>query len=83
MIIHFSILEIPAERNLLQTLLRDYNIDARPVHDPSQILVVSIDIAMRQLIDVVSPGAGSNPGRKSQLFYHWLAGSCAVGVKVK
>ena len=45
----------PAEFNLVQTLLSDYNVDVRPVHDPSQTLEVSIGIAIRQIIDVVSP----------------------------
>ena len=47
----------PVKYNLLQNLLSDYSLDVHPVHDPSQILEVSIGITMRQIIDVVSLGA--------------------------
>ena len=48
--------ENTTEDNLLQTLLSDYNTYVRPVQDPSQALGVSLGVAMKQIIDLVSPG---------------------------
>ena len=44
------------ERDLIETLLSNYSIYARPVQDPSQSIQVSIGVAMKQIIDLVSPG---------------------------
>ena len=46
--------EISAEKKLIETLLGDYNIYARPVEDPSQTLRVFIDVSMKQIVDVVN-----------------------------
>ena len=44
------------EHNLLETLFKDYDIYVRPVRDPSQAVVVSIGLAMQQIIELVSLG---------------------------
>ena len=43
-----------AEKKLIEALLSDYNIYARPVQDPSSTLHVFIDLSMKQIVDVVS-----------------------------
>ena len=43
-----------AERNLLQTLFRDYNTNVRPVRNPSHSVEVAIGAAMKQIVDLVS-----------------------------
>ena len=47
--------ELLAEQNLVEALLSNYSIYARPVKDPSQALLVSIDVLLKQIVDVVSP----------------------------
>ena len=42
------------EQDLLQTLLRDYNTNARSVWDPSESVEVAIGVAMKQIVDLVS-----------------------------
>ena len=42
------------EQDLLQTLLRDYNTNARSVRDPSESVEVAIGAAMKQIVDLVS-----------------------------
>ena len=46
--------EILPEQELLQTLLRDYNTNVRPVLDPSASVEVAIGVAMKQIVDSVS-----------------------------
>ena len=47
--------ETLTERDLIITLLNNYSTYARPVQDPSQSLQVFIGVAMKQIIDLVSP----------------------------
>ena len=42
------------EQDLLQTLLRDYNTNVRPVREPSESVEVAIGVAMKQIVDLVS-----------------------------
>ena len=44
------------EHNLLKNLFKDYDIYVRPVRDPSEAVVVSIGLAMQQIIELVSLG---------------------------
>ena len=41
-------------KKLIEALLSDYNMYARPVRDPSQTIHVFIDLSMKQIVDVVS-----------------------------
>ena len=42
------------EYYLLQALLTDYNVNVRPVQDPHESLLVSVGVAMNQIVDLVS-----------------------------
>ena len=46
--------EILPEQELLETFLRDYNTNVRPVRDPSASVEVAIGVAMKQIVDLVS-----------------------------
>ena len=42
------------ENDLITSLLSGYDVNARPVRDPSQSVNVTLDVRLIQLLDVVS-----------------------------